>query len=433
MGFSRSDGGRPTSEARQYDRDKLFDSYKLPNYFDALISSCVAIQGCMTETSDTLSVSSPDSSGDSLTSETSTTHEAETGTESGASHIESGRSEGRGNTHKSQIELAMDRVLAAREDTSGKRQTGDSLSSSGQAASASAQGDSTSTNDTDTPDSGENGQPVGTSGQSAQADDSTSSGQSLTPPDSWPEDRRTEFDALPANGKALLMSIHKDMERGLKQSFDKLATERNALKETFGLESDQLKSLAERAKTFQTDPVTVISQLAEEAGIDVYFQDQEANQAIPEFDTQEELVKWLQEQSRKEARQAAANETKTLREQRQLEETKAKVQQEFDQAYKAHPDLADHKDVVIQYISGFNLPVEMAYRLATYEGLAKLAQQGQGTQANLDKSKAELERLQKFSTMPPGRPDGRSQKQQTNGMDQLEAAYNRALKSLGRQ
>ncbi len=399
----------------------------------------MAVQGCMTETPDTQGTSSPDSSGDSLSSEINATPEAVTSTENTGGNRVEPLSENTGSTFKSQVELAMERALASRENTSGKRQSGDSLSSSGQAAISSPTdetSDSTSTSGTDTPGSGASGEPAGTSGQPSstqEAGDSTSNGQSLTPPDSWPEDRRTEFDALPANGKALLMSIHKDMERGLKQSFDKLATERNALKETFGLESDQLKSLAERAKTFETDPVTVISQLAEEAGIDVYFQNQEENQAIPEFDTQDELVKWLQEQSRKEARQAAANETKALKEQRQQQETKAKVQQEFQQAHKAHPDLADHQEAVIQYISGFNLPVEMAYRLATYEGLVKLAQQGQSTKADLDKSKAELERLQKLSTMPPGRPDGRSQKQQTNGVDQIEAAYNRALKTSGRQ
>ena len=88
---------------------------------------------------------------------------------------------------------------------------------------------------------------------------------------------------------------------------------------------------------------------------------------------------------------------------------------------------------MIKYISGYNLPVEMAYRLATYEGLTGLAQNGNSLKSELDKTKAELEKLQKLATMPPGRADGRSQKQHTNGMDMFEAAYTSAEKVIGRQ
>lgn len=320
----------------------------------------------------------------------------------------------------SMTERAMERALKSNgEQTRGE----DSISSSEQAHSI-------LNDDSDTQPQGADDDTDGTSGPDG---DSTSKGQSLTPPDSWPEDRRQAFNKLPADGKALLMSIEKDMERGLKQSFDKLATERKALQENFGLESDQLKTLAERAKNFQTDPTAVISELAEEAGIDVYFQNPEESAPIPEFETQEQLVRWLQQQSRNEARQAAANEAKTLKQQRQQDELKTNMAREFEEAYKAHPDLADHQDAIQKYILGFNIPVEMAYRLSTWEGLAKLAQGGQGTQAELSKAKAELERLQKLSTMPPGRADGRSHGQRANGLDMYEHAYTAAERSKGRQ
>ena len=328
------------------------------------------------------------------------------------------------------VESAMDKAeqsFKTNDEIHGKRQSEDSSSPTEQAAT----GDSTPKKTEDTPGSGEGD---GTSGQpeTQKVGDSTpESEQSLTPPDNWPEDRRKEFSTLPDNGKALLMSIHKDMERGLKQSFDKLATDRKAIEANYGLEETQLKDLAQRYQTFQTDPVAIISQLAEEAGIDVFFN--EETDEVPEFDSQADLVKWLQDQSRREARQAAANEAKSLKEKHHQEEVKRRMETEFAEAYKAHPDLPDHKDAVIKYISGFNLPVEMAYRLATYEGLTGLAQNGSSTKAELDKVKAELEKLQKLATMPPGRGDGRSQKQRTNGLDMFEAAYNAAEKSIGRQ
>lgn len=331
---------------------------------------------------------------------------------------------------QSMIEAAFER--AAKQRASGKPASGDSAPLSTEQAAVS---DSASTPATDTTDTPATGEHDGTSGQTSgdstpPADALPQEQQSLTPPDSWPKERRAEFENLPTQGKSLLMDIYKDMERGLKQSFDKLATERKTLQDQYGFDTDQLQQLTDRARTFQTDPVAVISQLAEEAGIDVFFK--ESADTIPSFDSQEDLVKWLRNQSQQEARQAAANEAKSLRQQQQQAAMKQKLDAEFAEAYRNHPDLADHQDAMIKYISGFNLPVEMAYRLATYEGLTQLAHNGQNTLAELNKTKAELEKLQKLATMPPGRADGRSRKERANGLDPYEAAMRRAEQSLGR-
>lgn len=328
---------------------------------------------------------------------------------------------------QSMIEAAFERAEKAR--ATGKPASGDSALSTEQAAVT----DSASTPATDTNDTPATGEHDGTSGQNT--GDSTppadaSDQQSLTPPDSWPKERRKKFDTLPDTGKSLLMSIYRDMESGLKQSFNKLADERKTLQDQYGFDTEQLKQLTDRARTFQNDPVAVISQLADEAGIDVFFK--ESADTIPSFDSQEDLVKWLRNQSQQEARQAAANEAKSLRQQQQQAAMKQQLDTEFAEAYRNHPDLADHQDAIIKYISGFNLPVEMAYKLATYEGLTKLAHNGQATLAELNKTKAELEKLQKLATMPPGRADGRSRKEQANGLDPYEAAMQRAEQLLGR-
>ncbi len=328
---------------------------------------------------------------------------------------------------KSLIEKAMDRAqeqLSSDGDTDGKRQSGDSKSSTEQAAGPTGS-DSTLTDDSDTSGSGEDD---GTSGPTGA---STPTEQSLIPPDSWPKDRQAEFSKLSDEGKHLLMSIHKDMERGLKQSFDKLANERKNLTDRFGLQEDQLRDLAGRVRTFQDNPVAIISQLAEEAGIDVFFK--EENPTPPEFDNQADLVKWLQEQGRKEARQVAADEAKKLRQQQEQEAIKARSQQEFEQAQQDHHDLAEHQEAIARYISQFNLPIEQAYRLATYEGLAKLAQDGQRNQAELDKVREELEKLQKLSTRPPGLTDGQTKPAHANGLDMYEKAFKSAQEIVRRR
>lgn len=345
----------------------------------------------------------------------------------------------------SMIEAAFNRAEqslseASKEQDTGKQASGDSATISTEQAIATGNAStptvtSTTTDNTDTPAYGEHD---GTSGLAPQKTDASTptadalkdQPQSLTPPDSWPKERKDEFSTLPDAGKSLLMNIYRDMERGLKQSFDKLATEKKALQNQFGFDTDQLKQLADRARTFQSDPVAVINQLAEEASINVFFEDQ--SEQIPEFDNQQDLVKWMLDKTSNSARQAAANEAKALRQQQQQDAIKQKLDVEFAEAYRAHPDLADHQEAIIKYVSGFNLPVEMAYRLATYEGLTQLAQNGQTTLAELNKTKAELEKLQKLATMPPGRADGQSQRVRANGLDQFEAAMQRAEKALGR-
>lgn len=344
------------------------------------------------------------------------------------------------------IEAAFNRAEqslseASEEQDTGKQASGDSAPLSTEQAIATGNAStptatatpSTATDNTDTPAHGEHD---GTSGSDpADPNASTPTGspnepQSLTPPDSWPKERKEEFSTLPDAGKSLLMDIYRDMERGLKQSFDKLATEKKALQNQFGFDTDQIKQLTDRARTFKSDPVSVINQLAEEAGINVFFENQ--SEQIPEFDSQQDLVKWMLDKTSNSARQVAANEAKALRQQQQQAAIKQKLDAEFAEAYRAHPDLADHQEAIIKYVSGFNLPVEMAYRLATYEGLTQLAQNGQTTLAELNKTKAELEKLQKLATMPPGRADGQSQKVRANGLDQFEAAMQRAEKALGR-
>lgn len=346
------------------------------------------------------------------------------------------------NSKASMIEAAFHRAEqslseAGKEQDTGKQASGDSAPLSTEQAVATSNASTptatpATTDNTDTPAHGEHD---GTSGLPADAstptaDASKDQPQSLTPPDSWPKERKEEFSTLPDAGKSLLMDIYRDMERGLKQSFDKLATEKKALQNQFGFDTEQIKQLTDRARTFQSDPVSVISQLAEEAGVNVFFENQ--SEQIPEFDSQQDLVKWMLDKTSNSARQAAANEAKALRQQQQQAAIKQKLDAEFAEAYRAHPDLADHQEAIIKYVSGFNLPVEMAYRLATYEGLTQLAQNGQTTLAELNKTKAELEKLQKLATMPPGRADGQSQKVRTNGLDQFEAAMQRAEKALGR-
>ncbi|PJE79664.1 hypothetical protein CI610_01378 [invertebrate metagenome] len=285
--------------------------------------------------------------------------------------------------------------------------------------------DGQTANSGDSPQSHEQPDTLNSDSGNGQAASSDSTPVNYDPPESWPTDRKDEYSTLPDNAKSLVLSFYKDMEQGLKKQFNKLDTVKKEFETNYGLDADSLKTLSEQAQQFKENPETVINQLAEQAGINIYFADPNPDD-IPDFDSQADLVRYLKDQATSEARQAAVNLNKQQQAEQQKADMQHQVEQEFSKAYQKYPDLPDHKEAVIDFMSGYNLPVEVAYRLATWEGLEKLAQEGQSQRSKLDKAHAELEKLQKLATIPPGRSDGQAGTK-PNGKTSYERCWDKAF------
>ena len=245
-----------------------------------------------------------------------------------------------------------------------------------------------------------------------------------TPPENWPEERRGDFDKLPADGRKLLLNIYGDMERGLHDSFQKLATQRKELENRFGLSVDDMQTLASRVREFRDDPARVLAELADEAGIDIFFN--APDDAIPEFDSQEDMLKWLRDDTQRQARQTAMEQFKSQREEQSKADTRRKLEHEFTQCHEQHPDMVNHREAIIENIAAYNLPVEQAYKLATWEGMTELVRNAQQLKQERDKAQAELERYRKTLTMPPGNSEGYTGKPNGHGGDMFENAWDRA-------
>ena len=253
-----------------------------------------------------------------------------------------------------------------------------------------------------------------------------------TLPDNWPEERKGDFAKLPEQGQHLLLDIYKDMDSGLQRKLQELATERKQFRNSFGLEPQQIHDLAAKARQFQEDPVALITALADQKGIKLYFD--QPDQQMPEFESQEDMAKWLLERSNEKATQAVADQFRKDNAHREKAAKSEQLKQEFLQAAQKYPDFANHREPIIQLLSTSNVSVDQAYRLATWDNLMKMAKDGSGQSKELEKTRNELETLKKQITMPVSASGDRfAGNSSGNGLDMYERAMINAKRNIQSQ
>lgn len=324
---------------------------------------------------------------------------------------------------RSMIEEAFDRSKSSVSETGG--QAADYLGNQQPEG-----GDSTQSGSDTTDDSG---------GAYGKASDSTPvSGESSsaetkpTLPDNWPEERKGDFTKLPEQGQRLLLDIYKDMDSGLQRKLQELATERKQFRNQFGLEPQQIHDLAAKARQYQEDPVTLITALADQAGVKVYFNQPE--EPMPEFESQEEMSKYILQKTKEQATQAASEQFRQQNQQREKAAKSEQLKEEFLQAARTYPDFANHREPIIQLLSTSNVSVDQAYKLATWDNLMKMAKEGGSQGKELEKTRNELETLKKQITMPVSSSTDRfAGNTSGNGLDMYERAMINAKRSIQSQ
>ncbi len=250
-------------------------------------------------------------------------------------------------------------------------------------------------------------------------------------PDNWPDERKGDFAKLPEQGQRLLLDIYKDMDTGLQQKFQQLATERKRLQDNFGLEPQQIHDLAAKARQYQEDPVALITTLADQSGIKIFFDKQ--GQAVPEFESVEDQTKWIMEQTLQKSRQETSDQLRKTRAEQEKTSLQEQRRQDLLQASEKYSDFTNHREAIIQILSTSNVSAEQAYQLATWNNLMKMAKSGSDLSKDLEKTRTELETLKKQSTMPPSGPGDRTGKDHLNGMDVYEQALSRGKRNLNSQ
>jgi hypothetical protein len=249
-------------------------------------------------------------------------------------------------------------------------------------------------------------------------DESPNSDSILKAPDDWPKEHRERFERLPDNeARQLVLDQYKDFQRGLTKATTDIARIReshgnlvNAMTK-HGMDSDRVIELLDTASAYKDDPRGTISQLAQQAGIEIFFERPLAEGEIPSFDNPKDLAKWSADQAyakiKKENEERERRETEKKQketESARAEEQKKALALEFRKATEDHPDFNDHKSAVIEHLSRLaehGPSVQDSYRLATYDGLRKLAEEGMAAKKELAALKAKMDKQAKISTSTP--------------------------------
>lgn len=287
---------------------------------------------------------------------------------------------------KSKAERAMERAQArmaakAAEKTTSNPQPGEQAAGDGESI----------------PNQGE-GDPAAQSGQATTGaeggDKANSPGSIVEAPADWPAQLQEQFTKLPEDARPMVLGIAKDLQAGFTRAMQSLADERNHYGE-----------LRDQEQKFKADPKGFIQSLAQQANVEVFFERPLPEGEVPNFESPKDMALWAKEEAKREllaeqakresASQAEAD--KTARDQ--------EIASEFRTAAADLPDFGDHREGVLNVMAGSmargRVTVGEAYRLATYDGLYKLAQEGQKAHKELTKLRAEVERNKKTSTTPP--------------------------------
>ena len=362
----------------------------------------------------------PEASADLDTSTVSDTETTDSTPQSNVTGETSGESGDR--PVRSLIEEAFDRSKSSVDQSESGGQAADYLGNKTPEG-----GDSTRAGSDTTDDSG--GAYGKASDSTPVSGDSPSTETKPTLPDNWPEERKGDFSKLPEQGQHLLLDIYKDMDSGLQRKLQELATERKQFRNSFGLEPQQIHDLAAKARQYQEDPVALITNLADQAGVKVYFNQPE--QPMPEFESQEDMAKWLLDRSNEKTAQMVSDQFRKRNAEQEKANRSEQLKQEFLQAAQKYPDFANHREPIIQLLSTGNVNVDQAYRLATWENLMNMAKDGNSQGKELEKTRKELETLKKQITMPTSPSGDRfAGNASGNGLDMYERAMVNAKRNI---
>jgi hypothetical protein len=251
---------------------------------------------------------------------------------------------------------------------------------------------------------------------SAEEGDKPTPASTATAPENWPQDRREAFAQLPDDtSRAMVMDFYKDMQAGFTKATQQVAEIVRQNDELFsamkdhGADAPRVQQLLNIGKMFEEDPRSVIAKLAEEKGVEVYFERPLPEGEVPEFKDTAEMAAWMRQQAKTETertlkaqRDAAAKEEADKAAASARDKAKETLRQELDETAKEFTDFGEHKAAVFDTLSRApGLSVKEAYHLARLPALLKLAEEGVQTKAELAQLKAKQERTAKDVTRPP--------------------------------
>jgi hypothetical protein len=261
----------------------------------------------------------------------------------------------------------------------------------------------------------------GEQGQEKPAAGDTPSAEAAKAPDNWTADRQAKFNAAPPEARAVIMDFHKEMSAGVTHVLTQLSEERSRHQDLFAL-NEKFNSGPDGARE-------VLTALAQQAKIELFFDKPEAAEAIPEdvLADPNKLAQYIEDRAAKRAAKERQADTEKAAKEARAVTAREQLTREFQDAAKAHTDFATHKPAVTQLLQKApSLSVEEAYRVVTHDALVKLANEAPALKQELTTVKAELDALKKKATaLPPGGGPG-APKGEDKFLSPADRAWNKA-------
>ena len=283
------------------------------------------------------------------------------------------------------------------------------------------------------------GKPEATAGEgeAAKGGQKPATPEAVSAPQDWSAQDRAAFEALPGDeARTLVLSQYQRMQGAFTQAMQHVADLR-AVGETMnraGISRDEVMDLLETARAFAADPRATLQKLADSKQLPVWFErpGEEDEPPADALADPKAFARWVSERATVAARRERESADREASKVRETEVGRERLREAFVATAREHPDFAEHKDRVVELLavnSGRKTP-EDAYRLATYEGLTKLAREGETAKRYLATTKAQLEKLQAGMTRPPPGPSSGKPDPREALMDPVERAYQKAQRKL---
>ena len=239
-------------------------------------------------------------------------------------------------------------------------------------------------------------------------------------PETWSADRQAKFNALTPEARTVVSEFHKEMSAGVTHVLTQLSEERSRHQDLFALN--------EKFNSGQDGAREVLTALAKQANVELFFERPEAEEKIPEDALADpaKLARYIEDRAVKRAEKANAAVTETAAKQAQAATAKDQLTREFQDVAKAHTDFATHKPAVMQVLQKApSLSVEEAYRVVTHDALVKLANETPALKQKLAAVETELAALKKKATTLPANHGGGA----PSGEDKFLSPGQRAFKN----
>lgn len=214
---------------------------------------------------------------------------------------------------------------------------------------------------------------------------------SPTAPRDWPDTHKERFNALDSDtAKSQVLDFYKGFQGAFTRANQELNEERARRKDLFVLDEQ-----------FVNDPKAVIQALAQRAQLPVFFE-QASSDEIPTFENSKELLEHIHKETEKRVTETLKRDRDSASAQTRKTQASESLRAELKQAVTDHADFDTHREAVYHKLTDAKaaISVEDAYRLVTFEALARQAADGRKARAELKTLQAKLETQAKRATMP---------------------------------